>query len=100
VQRLLWDALPFVLAALAVLKLAAASRVATRLGRSGLLNDRQLLAAVACWCAVTMIAYGALAWFIGTPLFPRYVLMALAVLGVPFLRLAHAPRALAARRHG
>ena len=99
VQRALWDALPLILAILVGIKMFAAAWVATRLWRRRVLSDRTLVAGAAAWCCAVFALYGVLAWFLSTPFFPRYVLMLLAILFVPLVRLSAAPLALAWNRH-
>lgn len=99
VQRALWDALPLILAGLVGLKMGAAYWITIRLYRSRLLSDRALVTGAACWCVAVLAVYGVLAWFMGTPIFPRYVLALLAILAIPLARLAAAPLALAGNRH-
>lgn len=99
VQRVLWDALPLILAVLAGAKTFAAVWIATRLWRGRVLGDRALVAGAAGWCCAVLALYGVLAWFLSTPFFPRYVLMLLAILFVPLVRLSAAPLALAWNRH-
>jgi hypothetical protein len=98
-QRVLWDGLPLILAILVCVKMSVAAWVATRLYRSRLLSDRTLVMGAAGWCGVVLALYGVLAWWMDTPFFPRYVLLLLAILGVPLARLSAAPLALAWNRH-
>jgi hypothetical protein len=95
----LWEALPSILALLAAIKLVAAGWIAVRLHRDRLLTDGALVAGAALWCGVVLALYGVLAWFMSTPYFPRYVLMLIAILGIPLARLSAAPLALAGNRH-
>lgn len=95
-----WDSLRWILGALVVVKLAIASAVAIRLFRSGLMSDRTLVGAAALWCGAVFALYGVLVWFLSTPpLFPRYVLMLMAILIMPIARLSATPLALAWNRH-
>ncbi|MDB4906758.1 MAG: hypothetical protein JWO05_1542 [Gemmatimonadetes bacterium] len=98
-QGAIWEALPLVLAVLASLKMGAASWVAVRLQRSGLVSDWMLVTGAACWCVAVLALYALLAWFIGTPFFPHHVLMLVAILWVPLARVSAAPLALAWNRH-
>ena len=43
--------------------------------------------------------YGVLAWFMETPIFPRYIFALVAILAIPLVRLSAAPLALAWNRH-
>ena len=99
VQGALWDALPWILAVLACVKVSAAAWVATRLYRGRLLSDRALVTGAACWCVAVLALYGLLAWFFSTPFFPRYVLALIAILAIPLARLCAAPLAVAWNRH-
>jgi hypothetical protein len=99
VQAALLDGLPLTLAILVVVKMSAASWVAVRLYRTRLLSDRTLVTAAACWLILVLSLYGAFAWLLSTPLFPRYVLALLAILLIPLARLAAAPLALEWNRH-
>ena len=95
----LWVALPWILSTLVVLKLVAATWVAIRLRDRGLVSDRTLLAGAVCWDVVVFALYALLAWITPAVLFRRYVLVLLAILAVPLVRLAAAPLALAWNRH-
>lgn len=95
----LWNALPYLLAALVSLKAVAAVVVATRLARSGLLSDRMLVAGAATWSAVVFSLYAVLGWLLSGPLIPRHFLLLLAILAVPLVRVSAAPLALAWNRH-
>ena len=98
-QAFVWDYLPWILAALVGIKAFAASWVAMRLHDEGVLGDRALLAAAVAWLAGVAAVYGLLAWLTATPLMPVFFLAALAVLAVPWVRVAAAPLALAMSRH-
>src|SRR5438045_1064384 len=63
VQRVLWNALPLILAGLVGLKMSAAAWIATRLDRSRLLGDRALVTGAACWVFPVLALYGVLVWF-------------------------------------
>jgi hypothetical protein len=99
VQGALWDALPFILAILVGIKTVAAGWIATRLFRSHLLSDRALMTSAACWFIAVLALYGLFVWLLSTPFFPRSVLMLLAILAIPLVRLSAAPLALAWNRH-
>ena len=95
----LWDATPWILTVLVVVKMAAAVWIATRLHRSRLLSDRTLIIGVACWC-VTVLALDALfVWFVDMPSYPNYLLALIAILAVPLARVSAAPLALDWNRH-
>ncbi|MDH3292563.1 MAG: hypothetical protein OEO20_16050 [Gemmatimonadota bacterium] len=95
----LWDALPWILATLAGLKLAGAAWVAMRLYEERLVTDRTLVAGTACWLVVVLALHGLLAWLVDTPFIPSYLLLLVAILAIPLLRVSAAPLALAWNRH-
>lgn len=95
----LWDALPLLLATLALIKLSAVAWVAVRLQRSGLLRDGVLLLGAAAWCTAVLALYAVLAWLMDSALFPRHVFVLIAIGVVPLLRLSAAPLAFAWNRH-
>ncbi len=99
VQRVLWNALPLILAGLVALKMSAAAWIATRLDRSRLLGDRAIVAGAACWVLAVLALYGVLVWFFSTPFVARSVLALIAILAVPLARISAAPLALAWNRH-
>ncbi len=95
----LWVALPWILATLAALKLAAAAWLANRLRDRGLVRDRVLLAGAVCWDIAVFAIYGLLAWITPALLVRRYAIALIAILAVPLVRVAAAPLALAWNRH-
>ena len=95
----LWDALPWILVVLVCLKMSAAAWIAGRLHDSRLLSDRTLVTGAACWLVAVLALYAVLVWFVSTPLVPRYLLGAVAILEIPLARLSAAPLALAWNRH-
>jgi hypothetical protein len=99
VRVALWDALPWILAALVGFKMAAAAWIATRLYRSRLLSDRLLVTGAALWLVTVLALYGVLVWLFSTPFMPRYSLALVAILAIPLARLSAAPLALAWNRH-
>ncbi|MBI4540399.1 MAG: hypothetical protein HY704_12930 [Gemmatimonadetes bacterium] len=99
VRIALWNAMPWILAALVSVKMSAASWIAPRLQSSGLLSDRALVTGAACWVAAVLALYAVLAWLVSGPLIPHYLLLLLAILGIPLARLSAAPLALAWNRH-
>lgn len=94
-----WDALPRILGVVVLVKLGIAAAAAQRLARSGLMSDRALVTAAAVWCGAVLALYGVLAWWVSTPLFPRYLLLLAAILIVPVARLSATPLAIAWNRH-
>ena len=99
VRVALWNALPWILAALVCVKTSAASWIATRLYHSRLLSDRTLVSGTVCWLVAVFALYGLSVWFVSTPLIPRYFLLLIAILAVPLARVSAAPLALAWNRH-
>lgn len=97
-QAAVWNALPVMLALLAAGKMIAASWVAARLARSGLVTDRTLVRGAVRWLVTVLVLYGALAWMVTGPLVPQYLLVLLAILAIPLARLSAAPLALAWNR--
>lgn len=95
----LWDAIPWILAALVTIKVCAAGWVAVRLYDARLVRDRMLLGGAAGWLLIVLAVYGMLVWLVDTPLFPSYVLLLAAILMTPLARVAAAPVALAWNRH-
>ena len=98
-QGAVLESVPWILAILAVLKIAVAGWVATRLHRRRLLGDRALITGAAGWLAAVLVLYGVLLWVLATPHFPRYLLLLFAILAIPLARLSAAPLALAWNRH-
>jgi hypothetical protein len=95
----LLDALPWILALLAGLKLCFAAWVATRLYDERLLSDRTLVAGAAAWLVAVLALHGVLVWLVATPLVPSYLLLLIAILATPSARVSAAPVALAWNRH-
>jgi hypothetical protein len=89
----LLEALPWILAVLAGLKLCAAAWVAR------LLSDRTLVAGAACWLVLVLALHGLLVWLVATPFIPSYLLLLVAILATPLARVSAAPLALAWNRH-
>jgi hypothetical protein len=98
--RWLWDYWTIVPAVLVALKVAAATVIARRLSRSGLIGDRALVIGAASWAASVFALYGVVVWWADTPLLPRYVFLSIAILAVPLVRISAAPLALDWNRHG
>ena len=96
---LLWDWWQWGLVALVGLKMTGAAWLAIRLGAGGLLADRTLVTGAACWVMVVFVLFGVFVWFVDTALIPHYVLLLIAILQVPLMRLSAAPLALAWNRH-
>ena len=95
----LWDLLPWILAVLVCLKIYAAAWIAARLHDKGLFAGRTLVIGAICWDVAVFTLYGLLVWLTPALLFPRYVLVLVAILAIPLARLSAAPLALAWNRH-
>lgn len=94
-----WRAIPWVMAALVAIKLVLAVRVMHRGAERGLFSGRQLIVGAIVWDAFVLAIYGVLALILPDILFRRYFLLLVAMLVVPFARLAAAPLAVARNRH-
>ncbi len=95
----LLNALPWILAVLAGLKLCAAAWVATRLYEARLASDRTLVGGAAAWLVVVLALHAVLVWLVATPFIPSYLLLLVAILATPLARVSAAPLALAWNRH-
>jgi len=95
----LWSALPLIFAVLVAVKMAAAVWIALRLYGKRLLSDRTLVAGAALWCVTVFALYAALAWMLNTPHIPHYLLLLVAILTIPLVRVSAAPVALSWNRH-
>lgn len=95
----LWNALPWILAALVCLKISAAAWIAIRLRESGLLSDPTLVIGAACWDLAVFAFYALLGWIFPTLLVHTYLLALVAILVIPLARLSAAPLAVAWNRH-
>jgi hypothetical protein len=99
IQGIVWNALPWILAAMVLMKMIGGAWVAIRLHDRRLLADRALVTGAVCWLAAVLAIYGVLVWFADSPAFPRYFLGAIAILNVPLARVSAAPLALEWSRH-
>ena len=93
-----WTAIPWLMAVLAGVKLLLAMRVMQRGAERGLFTGKQLILAAIVWDACVLAVYGVLTWVLPTILIQRSFLLLCAMLVVPFVRLAAAPRAVARHR--
>src|SRR5688572_29223295 len=93
------NAIPWLMAALVVLKLVLAMRVMQRGAERGLFTRKQLIFGAIVWDACVLAVYGVLALILPEILVRRYFLLLVAMLVVPFVRLAAAPLAVARNRH-
>jgi hypothetical protein len=94
-----WSALPLIFAILVGLKMSAAIWIGVRLYDRRLLSDRALVSGAACWSFAVLALYSVLVWLFDAPYIPHYLLMLVAILGIPLARLSAAPLALAWNRH-
>ena len=91
-----WQLFPLVLAAL---KIGAAIWVATRLVRSRLVSDRVLVIGAASWMLAVVLLHAVLVWWVDMPYVPPHLLLLIAILAVPLVRVSAAPLALDWNRH-
>lgn len=94
-----WNTIPWLMAALVALKLVLAMRVMRRGVARGLFTRARLIRAAIVWDLCVLAVYGVLALSLPEILFRRYFLLLVAILAVPFVRLAAAPLAVAGNRH-
>jgi len=94
-----WNAIPWLMATFAALKLVLAMRVMQRGAARGLFTPKQLILGAMAWDACVLAVYGVLALILPAILARRYFLLLVAMLAVPFVRLAAAPLAVAGNRH-
>jgi hypothetical protein len=99
VQSMVWNAMPWILVALVLVKTIAGASVAIRLYDRRLIGDRALVTGAVCWLATVLAIDGVLVWFADSPAIPRYFLGAIAILNVPLARVSAAPLALESSRH-
>jgi len=93
------NAIPWLMAALVALKLLLAMRVMHAGPARGLFTRRQLIFGAIAWDACVFAVYGVLTLILPAILARRYFLLLIAMLVVPFVRLAAAPLAVARNRH-
>jgi hypothetical protein len=96
---LVLSAIPWLMAVFVALKLVLAMRVMQRGAERGLFTRKQLIFGAIAWDACVLALYGLLAFILPEILFRRYFLLLVAMLVVPFVRLAAAPLAVAGNRH-
>ena len=94
-----WNALPWMLAVVACLRVAAAAWIAMRLHDLRLLKGRTILIGAISWDVAVFALYLLLVWLTPSLLFRGYFLALVAILEVPLVRLSAAPLALAWNRH-
>ncbi len=93
------NAIPWLMAAFVALKLVLAMRVMQRGAERGLFSREQLIFGAIAWDASVLAVYGVLALILPEILVRRSLLLLVAMLVVPFVRLAAAPLAVARNRH-
>lgn len=93
------NALPGILAVLVCVKVSAAAWIASQLHAAGLVGDRALVAGAATWFAAVLVLRGLLGWLFDTPHVAGYFVLLVVILGIPLLRVAASPVALAWNRH-
>lgn len=98
-EAFVWEYFPWMLAALVVLKMSAACSVAARLHDRRLLPDRALLIGAVCWLGAVLALYGIFEWLLDSPIFPLYLVLGVAILEVPLVRLGASILALGWSRH-
>ncbi len=94
-----WSAIPWLMMALVAVKLLLAMQVMQRGAERGLFTRTQLVFAAIVWDLCVLVVYGVLALILPEILIRRYFLLLVAMLIVPFVRLAAAPLAVARNRH-
>lgn len=94
-----WSAIPWLMMALVAVKLLLAMQVMQRGAARGLFTRTQLVFAAIVWDLSVLVVYGVLALILPDILIRRYFLLLVAMLVVPFVRLAAAPLAVARNRH-
>jgi hypothetical protein len=95
----IWSLLPLIFTTVVAVKMIAVTLIGVRLFEKRLLSDRVLVTWAACWSIAVFALYAVLAWLLDAPHIPHYLLMLVAILGVPLARLSAAPLALAWNRH-
>ena len=93
------NTIPWLMAVFVALKLLLAMRVMQRGAARGLFTRTQLILGAITWDACVFAIYGVLALILPDILVRRYFLLLVAMLVVPFVRLAAAPLAVAGNRH-
>lgn len=94
-----WNAIPWLMAAFAAVKLVLAMWVMQSGAGRGLFTRTQLILGAIVWDVCVLAVYGLLAFILPDILVRRYFLLLVAMLAVPFVRLAAAPLAVARNRH-
>jgi len=95
----LWSALPWLLAEVAVLKLALAGWALRAIRRQGLVDGPLLKRLLLGWLLAAAGLLLLLGWLLPAEIAPWYLLLPCVVLALPLLRISLAPLALAWNRH-
>jgi hypothetical protein len=95
----LWVGLFGALAAVVAARTVLVWWIAIRLWRDRLVGARVLVAGAALWLTAVLVVYAVLLWWFSTPYAPRFLLLMVAIVSVPLVRLSAAPLALAWNRH-
>ncbi|HEY4643002.1 MAG TPA: hypothetical protein VII75_16805 [Thermoanaerobaculia bacterium] len=98
-MALVWASIPWVAGALVLIKTVLALWIAMRLFDKRVLSDRALVAGAACWSALVFLLAAGLMAIFPDVILRHYVLIFVAILQVPLVRLAAAPLALDWSRH-
>ena len=94
-----WVVLFWTLGVIVAARTVLACWIAVRLHRDRLLSDRSLVVGAVLWLAAVATVYAVLLWLFATPIMPRFLLLMIAIVTVPLVRLSAAPLALAWNRH-
>ncbi|MEX2182239.1 MAG: hypothetical protein WD771_09375 [Gemmatimonadaceae bacterium] len=94
-----WVALYWTLGVIIAARMALGSWIAVRLHRANQMTERSLVIGAATWLGGVAAVYGTLLWLFATPYAPRFLLLMLATVSVPLVRVSAAPLALAWNRH-
>lgn len=94
-----WVVLYWTLGLIVAARMVLGCWIVTRLHQDRLLADRWLLVGAVLWLAAVAAVYGVLLWLFSTPYMPRFLLLLIATVTVPLVRLSAAPLALAWNRH-
>ena len=93
------NAIPWLFAGFVALKLMLAMRVMQRGAERGLFTRNQLILGAIVWDVSVLAVYSVMAWILPEILVRRHFLLLVAMLVVPFVRLAAAPLAVVGNRH-
>jgi hypothetical protein len=94
-----WNILPWIIAALASLKVVSSAGLMWRLHHRGLVAERTLLVSALGWSLLVLALYGVLAWLVPMMIVPNHLLVFVSILAIPLTRVAAVPLALEWNRH-